>query len=78
MTVCVAVTTFSRKLRELRLARGWSQERLAAETDLAHRTITRLESGEERSPLRSTLRLLAHALDVTVDDLVGQDERAAS
>jgi len=56
------------RLRSLRIAAGLSQEALAAKTDLSQRTISRLEAGHV-APNRSTLRLLADALGVTIDDL---------
>jgi len=38
------------KVRELRLARGWSQEQLAKVAGLSPRTIQRLEAGEGAAP----------------------------
>lgn len=55
-------------LRELRLARQWSQEQLAALTGLNLRTIQRLEAGAKIS--NESLRALAAVLEVPADSLL--------
>lgn len=55
------------RIRQLRVARGWSQERLAEESGVAVRTIQRLDAGNDAS--LETLSLVAKALDVPVRDL---------
>lgn len=55
------------RIAELRRARGWTQERLAATSAVAVRTIQRLEAGADAS--LETLSLLADALGVTVSEL---------
>ncbi|TFD86621.1 helix-turn-helix domain-containing protein [Cryobacterium serini] len=52
---------------ELRRARGWTQERLAAESGVAGRTIQRVEAGNDAS--LDTIALIADALEVAVRDL---------
>ena len=52
---------------ELRRARGWTQERLAAESGVAGRTIQRVEAGNDAS--LDTVALIADALEVPVRDL---------
>ena len=63
-----AVREFANRVRELRAARGWSQERLAEETDL-HRTYV---GGIERA-LRNVsifnIAKLAHAFGVPIAEL---------
>lgn len=51
----------------LRKQRGWTQEKLAEESQVNTRTVQRLESGEDAS--LETLRLIANALDVQIADL---------
>jgi len=58
----------STRLRELRLARQWSQEQLAALTGLNLRTIQRLEAGAKIS--NESLRALAAVLEVPADSLL--------
>lgn len=56
------------RLRELRLARQWSQDQLAALSGLNLRTIQRLESGAKISS--ESLRALAAVLEVPVESLL--------
>lgn len=62
------------RIAELRKARGWTQERLAAESGVAVRTIQRLEAGKDAS--LETIKLLADPLDVPVRDLFANVEKA--
>jgi transcriptional regulator with XRE-family HTH domain len=55
---------------ELRKAQGLSQEKLARQADLSLNLIGRLEGGQVTDPHYSTLRGLARALGVPVEDLV--------
>lgn len=55
------------KIARLRKQRGWTQEKLAEESQVNTRTVQRLESGEDAS--LETLRLIANALDVQIADL---------
>lgn len=57
-----------RRVREVRLEQGMSQEKLAAESGVALRTIARIESGEDC--LVGTASRLAEALDLDVAELL--------
>jgi transcriptional regulator with XRE-family HTH domain len=59
---------FGMDIRATRLARGWSQEDLAARTGLSSRTIQRLENGAR--PSAASARLLAAAFEVEVADVL--------
>lgn len=54
-------------ISELRTQRRWAQEYLANGCGLSIRTIQRLEAGEDSS--LETLRLVADALDVPINEL---------
>lgn len=58
----------SNRLRELRIARQWSQEQLASLSGLNLRTIQRLESGAKIS--MESLRALAAVFEVPADSLL--------
>ncbi|WP_190278379.1 DUF805 domain-containing protein [Colwellia hornerae] len=58
----------SSKLREMRLARHWSQDQLATLSSLNLRTIQRLESGAKIST--ESLRALAAVFEVPVESLL--------
>lgn len=59
-------------IKELRTTRGWTQERLAAESGVTVRTVQRMEAGNDAS--LETLSLIASALQVSVRDLFGDVE----
>lgn len=59
------------RVKNLRLARAWSQEELATVSGLNVRTIQRIENGSKAS--LETLKALAAALDTSVTGLSGQD-----
>lgn len=64
------------RVREARLAKLWTQRRLAREADLAERTISTIERGlHEPSPL--TQERIARALGVTREELFPEPEEAA-
>ncbi len=52
------------QLRATRDRKGWSQDRLAAESGMTQNAISRLESAEYGKPTITTLRRLAAAMDV--------------
>lgn len=60
----------SKNLKKLREQKGLSQDRLAKLADIANNTIIKIEQGENINPTLDTLRKLAKALDVSVDDLI--------
>lgn len=61
----------SDRLRELRIARQWSQEQLASRSGLNLRTIQRLESGAKVST--ESLRALAAVLEVPAESLLASN-----
>jgi transcriptional regulator with XRE-family HTH domain len=63
-------------IRKLRLDRGYSQEDLAAMSDVSVRTIQRIERGGAANP--ETLKSLAAALDVDFGDLRKEQPMPAS
>lgn len=61
------------RIREMRRARGFSQERLGHEAGVTMATIQRVESGFIRDPHYSTLSGIARTLGTTVAELVGEE-----
>jgi len=57
-------------IMRLRKQEGISQEKLARLSDVANNTIIKMESGENNNPTLETLRKVAEAFDVSVDDLI--------
>jgi transcriptional regulator with XRE-family HTH domain len=58
-----------KRVRALRVARGWSLDELAGRARLSPSTLSRIENGQRRLALDS-LVTLARALDTTLDQLV--------
>jgi transcriptional regulator with XRE-family HTH domain len=64
--------TIGQRVRERRLAHGFSQENLAHAAGLSWGAIQRLEAGKIVDPHYSTLEGIAHTLGTTVAELVGE------
>lgn len=60
---------FGRVLAKLRKRRGWSQEYLGFECDLARNYISMLERGE-RSPTLNTISRICKSLEISEDEIV--------
>lgn len=58
------------RVRDLRESRGWTREKLAARSGVSYPTLARLEGGQ--TPSLHSLVLLADALNVSLDELVGR------
>lgn len=64
------------RVRALRLAKGWSLRQLAERSGVTHGWIEHLESGRRSSLDVDRLGRLAGALGVTLEELIGEGERA--
>jgi transcriptional regulator with XRE-family HTH domain len=53
----------------LREVKGLSQEKLARLTDVANNTIIKIKAGKNRNPTLDTLKKIAKALEVSIDEL---------
>lgn len=62
-----------KNLKKLREKKGLSQDRLAKLADVANNTIIKIEQGENKNPTLETLRKIAKALGVKIDDLINGD-----
>lgn len=60
------------RIKELRKERGFTQAELAQKVSVSKSSISYYESGKKTPPIH-TLRLLANALEVRFDSLVGND-----
>lgn len=65
--------TARRRLRSLRLARGWTLDELARRSYISASTISRIETGNRRVAL-DQLVSLARALETTVDALLADED----
>jgi transcriptional regulator with XRE-family HTH domain len=64
------MSNITKNLRKLREAKGLSQERLARLADVANNTIVKIEAGKNQNPTLDTLKKIANALDISVNDLI--------
>lgn len=60
----------AKNLKKLREKKGLSQDRLAKLADVANNTIIKIEQGENINPTLDTLKKVAKAFEVSVDDLI--------
>jgi len=60
----------SKNVKRLREAKGLSQEKLARLADVANNTLIKMETGENKNPTLESLKKVAKALEVSVDDLI--------
>lgn len=65
----VAITALGQKVRELRVLRGITQQRLAERAEVGHSLIVALESGRRRYVSEQDVERLAKGLGVRSDDL---------
>jgi transcriptional regulator with XRE-family HTH domain len=70
-------TRFGAVIRELREARGWSQEQLAGQASLNRSYMGEIERATAM-PTLATAEKLAHALEVSLSTLISRCERAAA
>jgi transcriptional regulator with XRE-family HTH domain len=63
---------YLKNLKELRKQKGWTQERLARESNISYHTLIKLEQNNIKNPKIETVIKLADALGVSLDELVGR------
>jgi transcriptional regulator with XRE-family HTH domain len=62
----------AQNIKKYRKKKGISQDKLSKLAGVTYNTIIKIESGATTNPRVETLRLIAKALDVTVDSLLNQ------
>lgn len=63
-------TNLAKKVKQLREKLGLSQEKLARMANVSSNTIINIEAGKQDNPTIGTLKKIAKALDVPVEDLI--------
>ena len=63
---------YLKNLKELRKQKGWTQERLARESNISYHTLIKLEQNGIKNPKIETVIKLADALEVSLVELVGR------
>ena len=62
--------SISKTVKRFREKMGLSQEKLARLADVSNNTIINIEAGKQNNPTIETLKKIAKALEVGVDDLI--------
>lgn len=62
--------TIGKNMKRLRAVQGISQDRLSKLADLSLNTVVTVESGANENPTIDTLKKIAKALGVGVDELI--------
>ncbi|MDG3003961.1 helix-turn-helix domain-containing protein [Paludisphaera mucosa] len=70
--------TLAQRVRDFRYAKGWGPDELANRAEISRTALYQIESGKTGLPRAGTLRRIAVALDVSMDDLLSEDEAPAS
>ena len=63
-------SSIAQNIKEKRRQKGLSQDKLSKLASVAYNTVVKIESGENPNPTIDTLRKIAEALKVGVDDLI--------
>jgi len=61
----------SENIKKFRKKKGLSQDKLAKLADVTLTTLVKIESGVNDNPTIRTLKKIADALDVSIDEIVG-------
>lgn len=61
-------------LKELKKAKGWSSKKIAEETKLPERTVSRIFSGDTPNPYVDTLYRIVAVLDGSLDDVLADSK----
>jgi len=57
-------------IKKYRLEKGMSQDKLSKLADVAFHTVVKIESGDTPNPTIDTVKKIAFALGVSIDDLM--------
>ncbi len=63
-------SSIAKNIKNIRKKKGLSQDKLSKLADVAYNTVVKIESGENSNPTIDTLKKIANALQVGVDDLI--------
>jgi len=71
------MASLGQRVRDFRYFKGWGPDELASRAEISRTAIYQIENGKTGSPHASTLRRIAVALDVSMDELLGHPESTA-
>ncbi len=65
--------TLAKRIRDYRYAKGWGPDELAQKADISRTALYQIECGKTETPRAGTLRRIARALEISVDNLLGHE-----
>jgi transcriptional regulator with XRE-family HTH domain len=66
------MSTIGKNIKRLRQEKGISQDKLSKLADISLNTVVKIELDQSSNPTLETIRKLAKALSVSLDDLVNK------
>ena len=63
--------SLAQRVRDIRYAKGWGPDELANRAEISRTALYQIESGKTGLPRAGTLRRIAVALEVPMEDLLG-------
>ncbi len=67
--------SLAQRVRDIRYAKGWGPDELANRAEISRTALYQIESGKTGLPRAGTLRRIAVALEVPMDDLLSNEEQ---
>jgi transcriptional regulator with XRE-family HTH domain len=68
------VISLAQRVRDFRYSKGWGPDELASRAEISRTALYQIESGKTGLPRAGTLRRIAVALEVSMDELLGHPE----
>jgi transcriptional regulator with XRE-family HTH domain len=66
--------SLAQKVRDIRYSKGWGPDELANRAEISRTALYQIESGKTGLPRAGTLRRIAVALEVPMEDLLGPED----
>ncbi len=63
--------TLAQRVREFRYSKGWGPDELASRAEISRTALYQIESGKTELPRAGTLRRIALALGISIEELLG-------
>ena len=70
--------SLAQRVRDIRYAKGWGPDELANRAEISRTALYQIESGKTGLPRAGTLRRIAVALEVPMEDLLGFEDETES
>ncbi len=67
------MVSLAQRVRDFRYSKGWGPDELANRAEISRTALYQIESGKTGLPRAGTLRRIAEALEVSMDQLLGED-----